>query len=252
MNPQLGKRVLTVLIVAMVLVAIRTGYIFYERTHEAGQPEAAVAPVNGYRPTTDDYISSPKVFPYDVKSAAKEMVGKTVWVRQGNAIPYYRYNQESRAADLAHTAGVLPPLEKLQVKDVIQQRAPVVLAPGQVAIAHQEVLAVVEAPGQAGAVAVAIGTNTNEDFQFTANENFFFADPHELYKHWPADVWTAIDQHQVRKGMSELQVSFALGAVSGATRGEYGNRMAQYRSGGELFNVTFENNRAVKILEEKN
>src|SRR5882762_6224836 len=36
-------------------------------------------------------------------------------------------------------------------------------------------------------------------------------DPHELYKHWPPDIWGAIDQHQVKLGMNELQVDFALG-----------------------------------------
>jgi hypothetical protein len=113
------------------------------------------------------------------------------------------------------------------------------------------VLAVFERPGQAGSFAVSVGTDTNDDFQFTANDNFFFADPHELYKHWPAEIWSAIDQHQARKGMTELQVSFALGAVFGATHGEYGDRMAQYHSGGGVFNVTFVNNRAVAIVENK-
>ena len=52
--------------------------------------------------------------------------------------------------------------------------------------------------------------------------------------------------------MNELQVGFALGAARGATSGDYGNRMLQYRSGGSVFNVTFENNRAVTIVENKN
>jgi hypothetical protein len=121
-----------------------------------------------------------------------------------------------------------------------------------VAIVHREILAVFERAGQTGSFATSVGTNTGDDFQFTANDNIFFADPHELYKHWPAETWSAIDQHQARKGMTELQVSFALGAVFGATRGDYGDRMAQYRTGGNVFKVTFENNHAVAIVEEKN
>src|SRR5262249_47795186 len=251
MNPKIGKRVVFSLLVVMALVAIRTGYIFYQRTRPFTSP-AAAAPAGGYRPTSDDYITSPKIFPYDLKSAAKEIAGKTVWVRMGNALPYYRYNPGSHSADLGHKLGLLPPLEKLLVKDGLVQRAPVELAPGQVAIGQREITAVFERPGQPGSFATAIGAKTGDDFQFTANNNFFFADPHELYKHWPAEIWSAIDQHQARKGMTELQVSFALGAVFGATRGNYGDRTAQYRSGDSLFNVTFENNHALAIVEQKN
>jgi hypothetical protein len=251
MKLQAGKGVLVVLLVVMALVAARTGYIFYQRSRPF-TPRAAAPAATGYRPTADDYVTSPKVFPYDLKSAAKEMAGKTVWVRLGNALPYYRFSPASGSADLTHKLGVLPPLEKLLIKDVVQQREPVAPAPGQIAIVRRKVLAVFERQGQAGSFAVSVGTNINDDFQFTANESFFFADPYELYKHWPPEIWSAIDQHQARKGMTELQVSFALGAVIGATPGEYGDRTTQYRSAGSLFNVTFEKNRAVEIVEEKN
>ncbi|HKF22115.1 MAG TPA: hypothetical protein VKE93_11135 [Candidatus Angelobacter sp.] len=247
MNPRIGKRVLIVLVVLMALVAARTGYIFYQRSRPMKTP--AAAPANTYQPVVDDYVTSPKIFPYDLKSAAQEMVGKTVWVRAGNALPYYPYH--AGTADLAHQAAVLPPLEKLVIKDVVLQRAPAALAPGQVAIVQKKVLAVVDRPGQSGNFAVVVGTNIGDNFEFTANDNFFFADPHELYKHWPAEVWTAIDQRQAKKGMNELQVGFALGVVRGATSGDYGNRMLQYRSGDSVINVTFENNRAVAIVENK-
>ena len=252
MGSQAGKRVLIVLLVVMALVAARTGYILYERSRPFTPRSAAPESTSGYSPTADDYITSPKIFPYDMKSAVKEMAGKTVWVRAGNVLPYYHYNAASHSADLAHKAGVLAPLEKLLIKDVIEQRAPVALAPGQVAIVRKQVLAIADRPGQAGSFAVSVGTDTNNDFQFTANDNFFFADPHELYKHWPPAIWSAIDQRQARKGMTELQVSFALGSVTGATPGEYGDRTAQYRSDGNLVNVTFQKNQAVDIVENKN
>jgi hypothetical protein len=247
MNPRTGKRVLTVLLVVMGLVAARTGYIFYQRSRPMKTRTAPAA--NAYQPVVDDYVTSPKVFPYDLKSAVKEMVGKTVWVRLGNVLPYYPYNAGS--ADLAHKAGLLPPLERLLIKDVVLQHAPVAMGPGQVVIVQKKVLAIFDRPGQSGNFAVSVGTNINDNFEFTANDSFFFADPHELYKHWPAEVWTAIDQHKVEKGMNELQAGFALGAVTGAASGDYGNRMLQYRSGGSTFNVTFANNRAVAIVEEK-
>jgi len=49
---------------------------------------------------------------------------------------------------------------------------------------------------------------------------FFFEDPHQLYKHWPAETWSAIDQHQAKQGMSELQAAFALGANISSGEGD--------------------------------
>jgi hypothetical protein len=68
-----------------------------------------------------------------------------------------------------------------------------------------------------------------------------------LYKHWPPDVWSAIDRHEAQKGMNELQVSFALGSMVSASSGDFGNRVAQYRKDGGLVSVTFEKNRAITI-----
>src|SRR5262245_26261857 len=246
MDAKLHKRIRIGLAVILLLAAVRTAYILYERHKAATEPPPSTL---GFKMTNDDFVSPPKIYAYDLKSASKELAGKTVWVREGNAIPFYSYNSASHSADLSHKIGVLPPLEKLSVKDVILQRAPVSLAPGQVAIVHKSILMVFERPGQSGSFAASIGTNTGDDFQFTANEQFFFADPHELYKHWPPEVWAAIDRHEAVKGMNELQVSFALGSIAGAAPGEYGNRQAQYRSGGRLVNVTFEENRAVAITE---
>ena len=86
----------------------------------------------------DDYVLPPKIHPYDLKSAAKELVGKTVWVRAGNAIHYYPYSNATHTADLKHEKGLLPPLAKLQVKDIVLQKTPAGnLAEGQVAVVQK-------------------------------------------------------------------------------------------------------------------
>ena len=46
----------------------------------------------------------------------------------------------------------------------------------------------------AKAYAVPIGSETDDTYRIYSDEMFFVQDPHELYKHWPADVWEAIDQ----------------------------------------------------------
>lgn len=246
MDADWRKRTLLIMIAVVALVTARTAYIFYERS----KPARPLPKPPSLTLTDDDYVTPHRIVPYDLKSAMKELAGKTVWVRNGNAVPYYRYHSQTHSVEFAPKAGLLPPLDELQVKDVILQRAPVSLAPGQVAIVRKQIMAVFEEADHPGLFAVSIGTNTGDDFNFNVNEIFYYEDPHELYKHWPSDVWHAIDQHQVQKGMNELQVSFALGNMVGASPGDYGNRWAQYRSNGKLVTVTFERNRVVEIVGE--
>ncbi len=239
------KRILIIMMVVLALVIARTAYIFHERSN----PGVLLPTPPSVALTEDDYVTPHKIFPYDLKSAVKELAGKTVWVRTGNAVPYYRYHPASRSVDFTAKAGLLPPLGKLEVKDVVLARSPVSPAPGRVTVVRKQVMAVFEEPGHPGTFAVAIGTSTGDDFTFNVNDIFYYQDPHQLYKHWPPDVWNAIDHHQVQKGMNELQVSFALGAMVGASAGDYGNRSAQYRSGSGLVMVTFEKNRVTEIAD---
>lgn len=241
------KRLRIVLIMLLVLTAIRAGYLFYLR-REASAP----APKKEtYSANLDDYVTFPKIFPYDLKSAEKELAGKTVWVRAGNIVPFYPYSKSTRSADLKHRAGLLPPLKKFQISGVILQKVPASLAEGQVAVVQRQVLAVFADPAANREFAFSVGSEIGDNFTFTANDELFFADPHELYKHWPADVWTAIDHHEAKPGMSELQVAFALGAAGSIGSGDYGNRMIEYTNNDNPVKVTFQNNKAVTVTPEK-
>jgi hypothetical protein len=76
----------------------------------------------------------------------------------------------------------------------------------------------------------------------------FIQDPHELYNHWPSDVWSAIDQHQVKPGMSELQADFAVGiGIPESSSGESGNRTLNYPNGGNPLSVTYRDDKATLI-----
>jgi hypothetical protein len=75
----------------------------------------------------------------------------------------------------------------------------------------------------------------------------FIEDPHDLYKHWPGDIWDAIDKHQVKAGMSELQADFAIGLGIPEKSGEPGNRTVNYPNGGNPLSVTYHNDKAVEI-----
>ncbi len=243
------KKVIKINLVNVVVVAVGwIGYIVYSR-RDRGEPPKKVQMT--YSSNQDDYVAPHKIFPYNVESAKKEMAGKPVWVKSGNLIPYYPYDTATHTVNFKREAGLLPPVAKLQVKDVVLQRQPVSLKPGQIAVVQKQIMAVFEMAGAPGTYAASFGVNTGDDYTFGSNDIFFFDDPRELYKHWPADTWSAIEQHQAKQGMSELQATFALGTNMSADTGEYGNRTVEFANAGKPVTVTFEKNKAVTVTPGK-
>ena len=114
------------------------------------------------------------------------------------------------------------------------------LAPG-----IKQVIACFELDGKS--YAAPIGAVKGGDFKIYSDDIFFIEDPHELYKHWPADIWKKIDAHEVQVGMSELQASFAIGMGVPESSGDYGSRTLHYPNGGKPLSITFENDKAVAI-----
>src|SRR5262249_43219390 len=161
------------------------------------------------------------------------------------------YDAAAKSVNFKKQVGLLPPLAKLDVKDITLQREPVSLKPGQVAVVQKQIMAVFEKAGEPGTYAASFGVNTGDEFTFWGNEVFFFDDRHELYKHWPADVWTAIEQHQAKQGMNELQATFALGSNMSVDGNDYGNRTIEFANAGKPVTVTFEKNKATTITQGK-
>lgn len=230
MTAETAKKIQIVLLIAVVVAAIRLGLIWQER-REAAAPvqKATEKPLNA-----DYYVTPPRFYGYDLKSASAELVHKPVWVKVGYASAYYP--ERNGKVDLAHSAGVLGPLEKLEITDLATATPPERGTPKQV-------LAVFDKNGKS--CAVPIGTMQDGQYTFIVNEVFFLRDPHELYRHWPAAVWQAIDRHEAQKGMSELQVGFALGIGYG--KGEMGNRTLQYPNGGHAVSVVYEEGKATEV-----
>jgi hypothetical protein len=99
--------------------------------------------------------------------------------------------------------------------------------------------------------AVPVGAARKGEFTIFIDDMFFLDDPHKLYKHWSAETWSAVERHEVRKGMSEIQATAAMGVghpVSGNT-GDYGNRTLEFAdlASGKSVTVTFSNNQAIAI-----
>ena len=108
---------------------------------------------------------------------------------------YYPFDPARKKSEFSKEAGLLLPLEKLKIKDVVLDASPG--SPDQ-----RQVMAVFEKDGKS--FAFPIGSTKAGEFQIYSDEMVFIQDPHDLYKHWPADVWNAIDSHQVKPGMNEL------------------------------------------------
>ncbi|HEY2391413.1 MAG TPA: hypothetical protein VGK22_09580 [Candidatus Angelobacter sp.] len=248
MDSDIKKTITVNAIICGVILLIGLGYFFYSR-RDPGTPPKKAEPA--YSANLDDYVTPRKIVPYDVESAQKELVGKPVWVKSGNIIPYYPYDTATHSVNFKKKIGLLPPLAKLQIKDVVLQREPVAVKVGQVAVVQKQIMAVFEKEGEAGTFAASFGTNTGDDYSFTANESFFYDDPHELYKHWPEDSWSAIDHHEAKQGMSELQASFALGTAMNADPGDFGNRTIEFLNAGKPVTVVFEKNKAVSVTPGK-
>src|SRR5689334_4878717 len=134
MNPEWRKRIQIFLLVLVVAAGIRLFMIYRERHSAGANPNNAAAA----RPLSADmYVVPHKVHAYDLKSA-RYLVGKTVWVQAGNQMLYFPYDPAKHRADFNHPLGLLPPLDKLNVKEVITQADP---------FGQRKVLAVFSRPG---------------------------------------------------------------------------------------------------------
>jgi hypothetical protein len=233
-DPEFQKKLQVFLAIAIVLAGGRAAYIVYER-HEAMKEDAK--PKQEMTLKADYYVTPKTVHAYDLKSA-RQFTEQPVWVKYGYQLTYYPYDSKRHKTDFGHEAGVLLPLQKLAIQDVVTDVAP--QAPG-----NKQVLACFSLDGKN--YAVPIGAEKGSDFKLRANDIFFIEDPHDLYRHWPADVWKKIDAHEVQSGMSELQATFAIGSGIPEGSGDYGSRTLHYANGGKPLVITFRNDKAVEI-----
>ncbi len=231
------KRIQIALGLAIVVAGVRAGYILYERHEDyVAAQEQAEAKNAGYS-NADYYVAPKKLHPYDLKSA-QQLTQQPVWVKEGYRYTYYRYVPVVKSVDFAHEAGLLGPIERLEIRDVM-----VVAAPG----GRKQMVATFEKGGHS--YAVPIGFETEGQYKIYSDEMFFIEDPHELYKHWPADVWQAVEQHEVKPGMNELQADFAVGMGTLDAGSSSSERILHYANGGKPVVVTYRDGRAVEVRE---
>ena len=228
MTPETKQKIQLGLILAFLIAGTRTAMIFYERW--APEKPAQAPPLN-----PDYYVVPKKIYAYDLKSA-RQLTEQPVWVKEGYAYTYYPYRQGR--TDFAHEAGRLPPLEKLMIKDVVTDVTPE-------SKDERQIMAVFDQDGKT--FAFPIGSLRQGNYRIYSDQMLYIQDPHQLYKHWPPEIWQAIDQHQVKPGMNELQVDFAIGIGVPEGVGDSDVKTVNYPNGGKPLRITFQHGKAAEI-----
>ena len=232
-----SKGIQIALALAIVVAGARAGYILYQRHEDyvAAQKQQQ-AKSAGYS-NADYYVTPKKLYPYDLKSA-KQLTQQPVWVKEGYRYTYYPYDVARKRTDFGHEAGLLPPIDRLEIKDVVTD---IPVGAGN----RRQVMAVFEKEGKS--YAVQIGFEAEGQFKIYSDEIFYVEDPHELYKHWPADVWQAVEQHEVKPGMDELQADFAVGMGVPDAGTSSDEKTVRYPNGGKPLVVIYQGEKATEI-----
>lgn len=225
-----SKIIQAVLLVAIVAAAINLYLNFRDRHIQFVAPKKSEVAMD-----PDYYVVPKKLRPQDLKDA-KELTQQPVWVRSGYQYTYYPFS--NGRADFQHPAGTLGPLEKLQISDVVLDRTPG--SPTQ-----KQVMAVFENGGKRWVFP--IGVEENGNYAIYSDDMLFIQNPRELYSHWSPDTWKAIDDHQVKPGMNELQATFAIGMGSPEGTGMENPCIVDFPDNGHPVRITFTNGKASDI-----
>jgi hypothetical protein len=196
--------------------------------------------------TPDDVAIVREMFMTSFDDAAK-LQGTSVWMKNGYSMPYYPY--EGARVVFAKKIGVIPSAQKLDIKKVIKVMPPANEDDG---IDHggRQVFVVFSSPGSTSLDASPVGVIQGSQEAYFCDMLFYYDDPHTIYSNWSKDVWAAIDAHQVKPGMSELETRMAIGQKMQFNGGTEGNRTVTYDQGGKKWTVTFAHNHATTIKNE--
>jgi hypothetical protein len=235
MSPEAKQRVRLALTLAVVVAGLRAGYILYQRHEEYVAAEKQERAKNAGYSNPDYYVAPKKLHPYDLKSA-NQISQQPVWVKEGYRYTYYPYSVAARRTDFGREAGLLLPIERLEIKNV-----EVETSPG----GRRQMMAVFQKDGKS--YSVPIGFESDGQYKIYSDEMFFIEDPHELYKHWPPDIWEAVEQHEVKPGMNEMQADFAVGMGVPDAGNSSSEKTVRYPNGGKPLVVVYRDGKAVEI-----
>ena len=193
--------------------------------------------------TMDDVAVVRMEFPSHFEDV-QSLEGKSVWMKNGYTMSYFPY--VGGKVEFGKKVGVIPPAQRLDVKKVIKATVPKDVDDG---ISHgtRQAMVVFTLPDGKEQYATPVGAMDGSQEQYYCDLLFFYDDPHTIYTHWPKDIWAAVDAHQVKRGMNELQTRMAIGQKMHPDGQKEGDRTVTYDQDGKNWTVTFVKDRATVV-----
>jgi hypothetical protein len=114
----------------------------------------------------------------------------------------------------------------------------------------RQVFAVFAFPGNSDLYATPIGAIQGNNEAYYCDILFYYDDPHTIFDNWPKEVWTAIDAHQVKPGMSELETRMSIGSNVQPDGQSEGDRTVTYDQAGKNWTITYVHNHATTIQSD--
>jgi len=174
----------------------------------------------------------------------QRLEGTTVWMKNGYTMSYFPY--AGGHVEFDKRVGVIPAAQRLDVKKVIKVPVPAKVDDG-IEHGNRQAMAVFALPGGKDLYATALGYMQGNEEAYYPDVLFFYDDPHTIYAHWPKDVWAAIDAHQVKPGMSELETRMAIGQKMKPDGSTEGDRTVTYDEDGKTWTVTYVKDKATEV-----
>jgi hypothetical protein len=233
------------LISIFVTLAIGGIFLFSVWRH---RQSPGVIPRDSARQTLskDELVVMREFFPTRFEDTLR-LEGTAGWMKNGYKMPYYPY--ANGQVQFGKPVGVIPAAQRMDVKKIVKAAVPAGVD-DNISHGNRQAFAVFALPGGAALYATPIGAIQGSEEAYFCDMLFYYDDPHTIYDHWPRDVWVAIDAHQVKPGMSELETRMAIGQNLRTDGEKEGDRTVTYDQAGKHWIVTYIENRATTIKSE--
>jgi hypothetical protein len=235
------QKILIPTLISLAIGAIYLAILWKQRQDPGVTPPNAAA---ANEPLTKDDVAVVRPLSPQHLDDLKPLVGTRVWMKNGYTWAYYPF--VANKVVFAKRVGVIPAAQPMDVKKIVQSAVPAKEDDG---LEHgtRQAFVVFALPGKDGLFATAVGAEQGQQEQYFTDLLFYYDDPHTIYSHWPKDVWAAIDAHQVKPGMSELETRMSIGQKMHPDGDKEGDRMVTYDQDGKQWQVTYVKNRATEI-----
>ncbi len=231
---------------SFLVALILTGFYLFSVWRERQNP-GVIAQRNARQTLSQDNLVVMRAFFPSHFEDTLRLEGTTVWMKNGYMIPYYPFTDGR--VQFAKRVGLIPSAQRMEIKKIVKQAAPANEDDG-VSHGSRQAFAVFALPGNAALYATPIGAMDSSEEAYFCDSLFYYDDPHTIYDHWPKDVWAAVDAHQVKPGMSELETRMAIGHKTQTDSDTEGDRTVKFDQDGKHWTITFVKNRASEIKSE--